>query len=87
MDNDELKSKNEEGMEKIRTQAMLLGGKTIATVVYNKIQAAMHKPGKRSLNDYKRLVKDIEKFCKVAVDSEVETPTFDDETVQNECEE
>jgi hypothetical protein len=73
---DELKNDVQEVMEKLRAQSMLLGGKAACTVIYNIIQKFNIQPGKRSMNDYKRLVKEIEKFCKTAVDHEVETPTF-----------
>lgn len=75
---DEFKKKVEDVVEKIRTQALLLGGKTMATIVYNKIQAAINAPGKRTMNDYRRLIKDIETFCKKAVEHDVATPQFDE---------
>ena len=81
---DKLRDKLTEGMEKLRTQAMLLGGKAMATVVYNMIQKFHSQPGKRTLNDHRRLIKEIEKFCKTAVDHKVETPKFGDEEETNE---
>ncbi len=71
---DKLRDKLTEGMEKLRTQSMLIGAKTMATVIYNMIQKFHTMPGKRTLNDHRRLIKEIEKFCKTAVDHEVETP-------------
>ena len=76
---DKLRDKLTEGMEKLRTQSMLLGGKAIATVIYNMIQKFHSMPGKRTLNDHRRLIKEIEKFCKRSGDHEVEIPKFDEE--------
>lgn len=76
---DKLRDKLTEGMEKLRTQSMLLGGKAMATVIYNMIQKFHSMPGKRTLNDHRRLIKEIEKFCKTSVDHEVEIPKFDEE--------
>lgn len=64
---DELTKAVEETMEKIRTQSMLLGAQAMCTVVLQKITVAMNQPGKRSMNDYKRLVKDIEDFCRTGL--------------------
>lgn len=71
MNNDELKTAIEETMEQIRTQSMLLGAQAMCSVVQQKIAVAMNKPGKRSLNDYKRLVKEIDEFCKVGLSRKV----------------
>lgn len=80
----ELKDKLTKEVEKLRNQAIVLGGKTMATVIYNMIQKFHLMPGKRTLNDYRRLIKEIEKFCKTAVDHEVEAPKFGDEDETNE---
>lgn len=80
----ELKDKLTKEVEKLRNQAMVLGGKTMATVIYNMIQKFYAVPGKRTLNDHRRLIKEIEKFCKTAVDHKVETPKFGDEEETNE---
>ena len=80
----ELKDKLTKEVEKLRNHAMVLGGKTMATVIYNMIQKFHRMPGKRTLNDYRRLTKEIEKFCKTAVDHKVETPKFGDEEETNE---
>lgn len=72
----EMKEKLSKEVEKLRNHAMVLGGKAIATVIYNMIQKFHLMPGKRTLNDHRRLIKEIEKFCKTAVDKEIETPKF-----------
>ena len=64
---DELKEAMNEQFTKIQNQAMVLGIRVTSKLVLDKIAVAMSKPGKRSLNDYKRLVKEIEDFCKVAM--------------------
>lgn len=71
MNNDELKTAIEETMEQIRTQSMLLGAQAMCSVVQQKIAVAMSKPGKRSLNDYKRLIKELDEFCKVGLSRKV----------------
>lgn len=78
--------------KKIQTQSMLLGAQTICKVVLEKIYTAESRPGKRTMNDYKRLVKDIRKFCEVGISRKVnadgetepveEEPTVE-ETIQN----
>lgn len=67
MTEDELTKAVEETLEKVRTQAMLLGGQAICSVVLQKIVTAKAQPGKRSLRDYERLVKDIEQFCRTGL--------------------
>ena len=71
MNNDELKTAIEETMEQIRTQSMLLGAQAMCRVVQQKIAVAMSKPGKRSMNDYKRLVKEIDEFCATGLSRKV----------------
>lgn len=89
---DPLKDAIEAQLRKIQRQNMLIGAQTMCTVILEKITAAMSKPGKRTLNDYKRLVKDIETFCrtglsrKINADGEaelVEKESAANETVQN----
>lgn len=87
---DPLKEAIQESLKKIQRQNLLIGAQTICSVVLEKIVTAMKQPGKRTLNDYRRLVKDIEDFCRVGLsrnvtpDGETE-PTEEDTvtTVQN----
>lgn len=79
---DDLKKAIENTMEKIRIQAMLLGGQTMLRVILGKITAAQNQPGKRTMNDYKRLIKDIEQFCNVGLSRQVNADG-EAETVQN----
>lgn len=76
----EVKEAMNEQFTKIQNQAMVLGIRVASKLVLDKIAVAMSKPGKRSLNDYKRLVKEIEDFCKVAMTQKSKT---EEETVQN----
>ena len=74
----------EEQLRKIQRQNLLIGAQTMCRVILDKIIAAKSQPGKRTMNDYKRLVKDIENFCttgisrKVNADGETE-PISDNE--------
>lgn len=64
---EELKEAMNEQFTKIQNQAMVLGIRVASKMILDKIAVAMSKPGKRSLNDYKRLIKEIEDFCNVAM--------------------
>ena len=77
--------------EKIQRQNLLLGAQTVCKVVLDKIIAFKTKQGKPTMNDYKRLVKDVQQFCetglsrKVNADGETEPveKAAEAETVQN----
>lgn len=75
---DEFKKKVEDVVEKIRTQALLLGARTMAVTIANIINAELNKPGKRTMADMRRTVKKVLDFCQKAIDHEVETPKFGD---------
>lgn len=68
---DSLKQAIEEQLKKIQRQNLLLGAQTACSVVLQKIIAVQNKSGKITMNDYKRLVKDIQKFCEVGVSRKV----------------
>ena len=77
-------------MTNIHTRGMMLGVQVTCKMVLDKISAAMMQPGKRSMNDYKRLVKEIEQFCRTGLSRKINadgttTPVeeSEDETVQN----
>lgn len=76
---DEFKDKVADVVEKIRTQALLLGGRTMAVTIANIINAELNKPGKRTMADMRRTVKKVLDFCQKAIDHEVETPKFGEE--------
>lgn len=76
VDIDEIKQLANDVIEKTRAHAMLLGGRSMAVVVANMIDEAMHQPGKRTMNDMRRIVKKVRDFCQVAIDHPVEAPKF-----------
>ena len=71
LDEDALKGAIEEQLSKIRRQSMLLGCQVICKTVLDKIAVAMNKQGKKTNNDYRRLIKDIENFCKTGLSRKV----------------
>lgn len=88
---DPFKAAVEEQLKKIQRQNLLIGAQTMCRVILEKIVVAEAKPGKRTMNDYKRLIKDIKQFCttglsrKVNADGEtepIEEETAVEETVQ-----
>lgn len=75
---DTFKEVVEEELEKIRRQNLLLGAQTMCRVVLDKIIVFKTKPGKPTMNDYKRLVKDLQQLCETGLSRKV---TPDGETV------
>ena len=89
---DALKDAIDAQLKKISRQNLLIGAQTVCSVILEKITVAMNKPGKRTMNDYKRVIKDVENFCrtglsrKVNADGETEIvkeESVADATVQN----
>lgn len=89
---DPLKEAIEAQMKKIQRQSMLIGAQTICRVMLEKILVAEAKPGKRTMNDYKRIIKDLKQFCETGISRKVnadgETEPLEEEvaveeTVQN----
>lgn len=87
-----LKEAIEEQLKKIRRQNMLIGFQTACRVALEKIIVAERKPGKRTMNDYKRLIKDLRQFCETGLSRTVNTDgetepvkeeSSTEETVQN----
>lgn len=73
----ELKEKVSDVVEKIRTQAMLVGARAMCGTIANMIDTAMNAPGKRTMADMKRIVKKVRDFCQKAIEHPVEEPKFD----------
>ena len=71
MSNQGLKDAISQTLEKIRTQNLLLGAQSMCSVILQKIMEFEMKPGKRTLNDYRRLVKDIRGFCETGVSRKI----------------
>lgn len=70
-DDDQLKKAVEDQLSKIRTQSILLGAQTSCSVILQKIIAWDAQPGKRTLNDHRRLIKDLRQFCEVGISRKV----------------
>lgn len=70
---DELKGTIEETLSKLRRQSMLLGGQAICKIILDKILVFERKPGSKSNNDHKRLIKDIKNFCEIGLSRKVNT--------------
>ena len=73
-------------MTNVHTRGMLLGVQVTCKMILDKISATMMQPGKRSMNDYKRLVKEIEQFCRTGVSRKInndDTTESVEETAQN----
>ena len=71
--NDELKGAIEETLSKIRRQSMLLGAQVMLQTVLDKITVFERKPGSKSNNDHKRLIKDIKNFCETGLSRKINT--------------
>lgn len=72
-ENDALKEAMQATFEKLRRQSMLLGFQVSSQTILDKITAFERKPGSKSNNDHKRLIKDIKNFCEIAVSRKVNT--------------
>ena len=70
---DELKSAIEDTLSKIRRQSMLLGFQVACNTVLDKINTFERKPGSKSNNDHKRLIKDIKQFVEQGLSRKVNT--------------
>lgn len=70
---DEFKDAVEATLSKIRRQSMLLGFQVACQTVLDKITAFEHKPGSKSNNDHKRLIKDIKQFVEQGLSRKVNT--------------
>lgn len=68
---DELRGAIEDQFKKIQTQNLLLGAQTMCSVIMQKINAWEKQPGKRTLNDHRRLVKEIKEFCQTGLSRKV----------------
>lgn len=86
--NDPLKEAIEAQMKKIQRQSMLIGAQTFCRITLDKIIAVESKPGKRTMNDYKRLIKELKHFCETGISRKVnadgETELVEEETVIKE---
>lgn len=84
MDNEELKNSVQDVVNKVRLQAMLLGAQAVNSVILQKITDFEKKNGKVTMNDYKRLVKDIKNFCVTGLSKKVNNDgTTSEKTEEN----
>lgn len=67
----ELEDQFKQTLEKVRLQNLLLGAQSVCSVVLDKIVVTKRKPGKISMNDYRRLVDEIESFCRTGLSRKV----------------
>lgn len=67
----ELEDQFKQTLEKVRLQNLLLGAQSVCSVVLDKIVVTKRKPGKTSMNDYRRLVDEIESFCRTGLSRKV----------------
>lgn len=81
---EEVKAKAEEKFSKFQSDMMILGVRIASRSINNMIVEFKQSPGKKSTNDYKRLVKKIEEFCNrsLAKDKPSDESSAE-ETVQN----
>ena len=70
-DKDVLKDALEEQFKKMRTQNLLIGAQTMAQVILEKLVVWEKQPGKRTLNDHRRLIKDIRQFCETGLSKRI----------------
>ena len=87
-EDDPLKEAIEGQMRKLQRQSMLVGAQTILSIIKGKIDKALNQPGKRTMNDYKRLIKDIMQFCEIGLSRKVnadgETEPIEEESIVEE---
>lgn len=81
---EEVKAKAEEKFSKFQSDMMILGVRIASRTINNMITEFKQTTGKKSTNDYKRLIKKIEEFCTRSLSKdEPSEESSDEETVQN----
>ena len=82
---DEVKARAEEKFSKFQSDMMILGVRICSRTVNNMIAEFKRSSGKKSTNDYKRLIKKIEEFCNrsLTVDDNHQDEPVTEETEQN----
>lgn len=85
---DEFQSALEEAMkkqfEKVRMAGMLAGAKGICGTIMQYIYEFNSSYGKKTLNDYRRLVKKIYEFCSVSLNKKIDEQTGEIVDVEQE---
>lgn len=71
MTNEALKEAIDAQIKKVQMAALLSGSKAICGVVLQYITEFQKQSGKKSANDYKRLIKKISNFCSVSLNKTI----------------
>ena len=89
-EDDEFKKLVYERMRKIHNDGMVIGLQTACHTILDIVYSFERSSGKKSANDYKRLIKEVKKFCEVGTssnkNSSINTENAEEaasETVQN----
>lgn len=86
--NDEFQTALEEAMkkqfEKVRMAGMLAGAKGICGAIIQYIYQFNSSPGKKTLNDHRRLVKKIGEFCSVSLNKKIDEQTGEIVSIEQE---
>jgi hypothetical protein len=81
---EEVKAKAEEKFSKFQSDMMILGVRIASRTINNMIVEFKQTPGKKSTNDYKRLIKKIEEFCTRSLSKDEHSEeSSTEETAQN----
>ena len=80
---DELKDAIEDTLSKLRRQSMLLGFQVASRTILDKIVAFEKRPGSKSNNDHKRLIKEIKHFVETSLSRTVNTDGTTEPIVDN----
>ena len=70
-------------LKKVHTQGILVGAQVMCKAILDKIVATQEKPSKLTMNDYKRLVKDIESLCRTGLSRKVK-PNGETELIEKD---
>ena len=85
---DEFQSALEEAMkeqfEKVRMAGMLAGAKGICGTIMQYIYQFNSSPGKKTLNDHRRMLKKINEFCSVSLNKKIDEQTGEIVDVKHE---
>lgn len=71
MTNEALKEAIDAQIKKVQMAALLSGSKAICGVVLQYITEFQKQSGKKSANDYKRLIKKISNFCSISLNKTI----------------
>jgi hypothetical protein len=76
-----------ERMRKIHSDGMIVGFQTACHTALDKIYSFERSAGKKSTNDYKRILKDLKKFFEIGIsrkaNTDESTESEEEKTVQN----